>query len=255
MPTTGFIIKEHEFESLSDNNKAYLHKKGIKRYMSIVGNLIWLSGVRLDILFAVMYLSWFMQTPRQHHMAMAYYCMEYLCTTVDLPLVLGGKYKTAIISYTDASLGTGPKGRSITGSIHKLNEKAGAISATTSATTNVYLSSFESELDGLTTSFKGSTRIKNRLTEMQLEFENLRKVYTDNDAMKNFVKGDGSVSKGVRHMELRMWYTREVYQQGDIDLTFMPGTEIPSNLLTKLGTAHQHREFVSDIMGLKLLNE
>ena len=89
---------------------------------------------------------------------------------------------------------------------------------------------------------------------MQLEFESLRKLYTDNVAMKNFVKGEG-IAKGVRHMELRMWYTREVYKQGDIELTYMSGKEIPANLLTKLGTANQHREFVSDIMGLQLLND
>ena len=167
-----------------------------------------------------------MQAPRQHHMNMAYYCLEYLYATIDLPLVLGGKYKTQLISYTDASLGTGPKGRSIIGSITKLNDYAGAISATSTATTNVYLSSFESELDGLTNTFKSSNRIRNRLTEMQIEFENLRQVYTDNEAMKNFVIGDG-IAKGVRHMELRMWYTREIYNKGDINLTYMSGKAIP----------------------------
>jgi hypothetical protein len=222
--------------------------------MSIVENLIWLSGIRLDIIFTVMYLSWFMQKPRQHHLNMAYYCMEYLITTVDLPLVLGGRYTTALVSYTDASLGTGPKGHSIIGSMHKLNEHAGAISATASATSNVYLSSFESELDGLTTALKGSSRIKNRLTEMQLEFQHLRTIYTDNLAMKNFVIGGTGISKGVRHIDLRMWYTREVYQQGGIDIIYMPGTTVPAILLTKHGTGAQHREFVSDIMGLKLLN-
>ena len=87
---------------------------------------------------------------------------------------------------------------------------------------------------------------------MVLEFEKLREVYTDNEAMLNFVKGDG-ITKGVRHMELRMWYTKEMYKRGDIDLKFMSGETIPSNILTKLGTTNQHRAFVIDIMGLKLL--
>ena len=254
MPTSGYLIKDYEFEALNDADKQFLEQKGISKYMSIIGNLIWISGIRLDILFVVMYLSWFMQSPRNHHMKMAYYCMEYLNHTVNLPLVLGGKYTTSIISYTDASLGTGPKGRSIIGSIHKLNEKAGAISASATATTNVYLSSFESELDGLTNTFKGSQRVKHRLDELQLAFEKLRNIYTDNEALIKFVTGNG-LSKGVRHIELRMWYTRELFQQGDINLQHMPGTQIPTNLLTKLGTASQHREFVVDIMGLQLLDD
>ena len=57
MPTSGYIVKDHEFENLPENSKQFLDKQGIKKYMSIVGNLIWISGIRLDILFVVMYLS------------------------------------------------------------------------------------------------------------------------------------------------------------------------------------------------------
>jgi hypothetical protein len=55
-------------------------------------------------------------------------------------------------------------------------------------------------------------------------------------------------------MELRMWYTREEYMKGNIDLEYMKGTEIPADKLTKLGAVSDHREFTSDIQGLKLIS-
>ena len=254
MSTTSFIIKEQEFEQLSNDKSKYLNKSDIEKYMAIVGSLIWISGIRLDILFCVMYLSWATKSPRQHHMNTAYYCMEYLSSTVDIPLVLGGSDSIGIHTYTDASLGTAPKGRSVIANLTKLSPKAGAINAKTSATTNVYLASFESELDGATSGVKTINRVNNRLTEMQLAFAEISKLFSDNEAMIKFIQGEG-LAKGVRHIELRMWYCRDEIKKGNISVNFMPGVDIPADRLTKAGDANGHRAFVYDIMGLALLND
>eukprot|EP01036_Dinobryon_divergens_P034000 gene34000-43929_t len=158
--------------------------------MAIVGALIWISGLRLDILFSTMYLA---------------------CSS--LPLVLGGGPTIAIHGYSDASLGTGPKGRSIVSNLVKLSPEAGAITAKVTANQSVVTSSFEAELDGVTR----------------------------------------GVAKGLRHMELRMWYVREKYKEGTYVLDYMAGTIIPADKLTKLGTKAEHIEFTKDIMGHKLL--
>ena len=68
-----------------------------------------------------------------------------------------------------------------------------------------------------------------------------------------FVKGEG-VAKGVRHMEMRMWYIRDEYAKGDTDLHFMNGVKIPTDKLTKLGTADEHRVFCGSILGHDLLD-
>ena len=239
MSTTSFIIKEQEFEQLSNDKSKYLNKSDIEKYMAIVGSLIWISGIRLDILFCVMYLSWATKSPRQHHMNTAYYCMEYLSSTVDIPLVLGGSDSIGIHTYTDASLGTAPKGRSVIANLTKLSPKAGAINAKTSATTNVYLASFESELDGATSGVKTINRVNNRLTEMQLAFAEISKLFSDNEAMIKFIQGEG-LAKGVRHIELRMWYCRDEIKKDNISVNFMPGVDIPADRLTKAGDANGH---------------
>ena len=91
MPTSGYIVKDYEFEEMKNVEQAeFLDTAGISEYMAIVGGLIWISGLRLDITFATMYLAWNTKTPRKHHMRMARCVLSYLNATKDLPLALGG---------------------------------------------------------------------------------------------------------------------------------------------------------------------
>jgi hypothetical protein len=221
--------------------------------MQIVGSLIWMSSVRLDIVFALMYLTWFTKKPRVHLMTMAYYLMSYLYYSKDIPLVLGGKDKLKILGYCDSSWGTGPKGRSICGVMVKLGQLAGCITAKSTASgTTVRMSSFESELEKGTLAMKTIRRVANIIDEMRFIMEDKPELYNDNTAMIDFVKGDGE-AKGVRHMELRMWYIREQYAMGNIDMHYMEGTILPADRLTKPSTKPQHIEFRIVAMGLRLL--
>jgi hypothetical protein len=254
MPMSGYIVKDDQYVSLSKENQRALNKKEVHDYMAIIGSLIWIAGIRHDIIFTVMYLSWCTKTPRQHHMEMAKYCVAYLYQSRDTPLVLGGSSDLQITGYTDASLGTATKGRSVIGQIVKLNDKAGAIYAKATATTSVHMSSFEAELDGMSSVLKSVKRVSNILTELQQVFAPLAQVYSDNKAMLEFVRGHG-VAKGVRHMELRMWYIREKYQQGNVVVDYMEGIKIPADKLTKLGSRSSHAKFRHDILGLGLLTE
>ena len=251
MPVNGYLVRDYELEGLSETKRRLLNKEEITTYMAIVGSLIWIQGIRLDIIFAVLYLSWFTKSPRQHHMDMAEYTVGYLYTTKDMPLVLGGEDDIEPIIDSDASHGTGPNSRSITGELTRLNEKSGAISAKSKAQTSVKLSSFESELDNTTTNIKTANRVYNTLTELTIDSKQPR-VRQDNEAMINFVKGR-SGSKGTRHMELRMFYTREEYYKGRVQLEHRSGKILTADKLTKLGNVEEHRKFAADIQGLTLL--
>ena len=251
MPINGYIVRDHEIEAMSDKKKRMLTQDEITVYMAIVGSLIWIQGVRLDIIFAVLYLSWFTKCPRQHHMDMAEYVIGYLYTTKDMPLVLGGEDTIQPIVDADASHGTGPNSRSISGELTRLNEKSGAISAKAKAQTSVKLSSFESELDNTTTNIKTARRVSNILDELTIPRKQAR-VRQDNEAMINFVKGNSMV-KGARHMELRMYYTREEYQKGHVQMEHQSGKLLTADKLTKLGNVTEHRQFAADIQGLQLL--
>ena len=154
-------------------------------------------------------------------------------------------------AYTDASLSTASKGRSVVGHLVKLHPLSGSIFAKATATQSVHLSSFEAELDGLSSALKSVSRVSNILTELQQSFGNVADVFSDNKAMIDFVHGDG-VAKGVRHMELRMWYIREQYAKGNVKVAWMPGVVIPAD---KLGNKTAHAQFRRDILGLGLLSD
>ena len=228
--------------------------------MAIVGSLVWISGIRQDILFSVLYLTWFTKQPRLHHYNMAIKVLTYLGHTKDLPLVLGGQtlpsdHSTlSIYGETDASLGTAPKGRSTTGHMVRLGESSGAILAKSKTTTSVITSSFEAELDGAATALKSVHRIRNILDELHIPIQNNQPtLYSDNQAMIEFIKGNG-VAKGIRHMELRMWYLRDKVKRGSTDIKYAKGSTLSADKLTKLGNNVSHFNFTVDIMGLKLLD-
>ena len=156
-----------------------------------------------------------------------------------------------IDGFTDASLGTARKGRSITSQI--LTFGGGAIIAKATSSQQVRLSSFTAELDGLIHAIKSGLLLDNILTEVGITVEKVE-IKTDNEALKDFVNGD-RVAKGVRSMELRMWYAQEQVKMGNVSVNFMRGKEIPTDKLTKVTSIKEFEEFRHFVMGTFLMDE
>lgn len=256
IPKSQYIVKEYDYDDrkvVTETNAKMLDNKGITVYMQVVGSLIWLTGVRIDIIFATTYLAWYTKAPRQHHLNMCMHVVSYLHSTVDVPLVLGGTGKFGVQTESDASLGTGPKGRSVLGQITRLGDGAGAVTAKATASTLTHCSSFEAELDACSRGMKTIQYISNIIKELGIE-QDQPVLYCDNEAMVNFVKSDG-VAKGVRHMELRMWYTREQYRLGNSVIKWRSGATIAADKLTKLADKLGQSEFRYSVQGLYLLND
>ena len=202
-----------------------LRDEEITEYLGMVGILLWISGVRRDITYAVTYLTWSTRAPRVHHARMALQVINYLFTTVGTPLVLGGPSEPRLHTWADASYGTGPKGRSVGGYYISLGPKAGAIVAKSRASTYVRLSSFEAELEFFCTSLKTMTRLSTLLSELEMTTP-LPIIHGDNKAMLDFVQGDG-IAKGVRHIEIKMYYAREMFNKGGFEVKFIRGPTCP----------------------------
>jgi hypothetical protein len=67
---------------------------------------------------------------------------------MDLALALGGTSSLSLFGcWTDASLGTGPRRRSVLGNISALGPTSGAIQAKATTSTSTSVSSFKAELD------------------------------------------------------------------------------------------------------------
>ena len=252
-------LKDTEYSRLLDPSEVLL-------YLSLVGGLLWQIGIRWDILYSVLYLTWFTHCPRVHHMNMAARVILYLYHTRDIKLILGGKDQLEIITTTDATLNTAPKGRSVIAYATRLGVRAGLVSAKCRASIAVLLSTFESELHGVamgiskgegtqifltdvTEAVKQAAGVSNMLTEMGSTMVSTS-VYSDNKSMVDYVNGKGQ-AKGVKHALLRLWYLREQVQKG-IHLQWVEGKTILANPMTKAvhrTELEMHRE---DVQGYRI---
>jgi hypothetical protein len=224
-----------------------------EKYMALVGLLIWIAGLRFDISFAVMYLSWFTRDPRLHHMKCAEHVVRYLVTTSAMPLLLGGPGKLGVVGEGDASLGTAPKGRSVHGYSTRLGELSGVVSAKSKAAVETVIAIFEAELGAATMSVKEAFKAFETVTEWGFEWESMPRVLGDNAAVADFIEGRG-MAKGVRHMRLRQWYLRENYQMSRYLYELKPGMDLTADILTKLNGVADHGEKACKLMGLKLID-
>jgi hypothetical protein len=253
MPQAAYILTEEEFDNLPPDQSVLLDKRGIHRYQELVGFMIWTSGIRYDIVFALQYLSWFTQSPRQHHLKYAEYAMNYLLASKDIPLVLGGDSEMLrLTSFSDATVGTAPKGKSNLAQIHKLSRDAGAILAKAYTSNSIHLASFTSELDAVSGAVKGSARLSNVLKEILGKIATIPVLYSDNKAVLEFLKGNSNPSQS-RYMELRLFYIREKWDLHKISLEYMPGVVIPADKLTKLAVRSEFEAYRHDVQGHALL--
>jgi Reverse transcriptase (RNA-dependent DNA polymerase) len=261
------IIGDDEFEDSDDPFLSSLcDKEAVTEYLTLVGGHLWQLGVRWDVLYAVLYLSWQTHKPRHHHMRCAVRLVMYLYDTRETnKLVLGGRDDIKIITYTDMSLNTGPNGKSVIGYGTRLGEKAGLVSAKCKATVDVVLSSFEGELEGvdygqennskiaksymisgLTEGFKQAAGIQNILMELNQEPIE-RRIYSDNLAMVKFVNGEAQ-GKGMKHAALRLWYMRQQVDRG-YSLEWMAGADILADPMTKAVRRELQEKHVWDVLG------
>jgi hypothetical protein len=262
------IIGDQPFEE--DPTDIFLaslcNKEEITEYLTLVGGHQWQLGVRWEVLYAVLYLSWQTHKPRHHHVKCAVRLVMYMYATRETnKLVLGGKDEIKIITYTDMSLNTGPNGKSVIGYGTRLGAMAGLVCGKCKATVDVVLSSFEGELEGvdygqinnervsnsymisgLTEGFKQAAGIQNILMELNQEPMD-RQIYSDNEAMVRFVNGEAQ-GKGMKHASLRLWYMRQQVERG-YKLDWMSGKEILANPMTKAVYREEQEKHVFDVMG------
>jgi hypothetical protein len=249
-----YVVTDEALAELPEEKQRPLTQAEIRDYLHIVGCCIWFQRVRFDIILAVLYLTWFTKNPLVHHMDAALHLVGYLHTTMDYPLILGGQGAILLNAFSDASLGTGRKLRSIVCEIVKMDEdaKSGAISVKAGAIPDVSLSSFEAELEGQTRTVKTLRAIGNFLDDLDI-VDRIKPsmMYNDNEPALKFINRDGG-AKGARHMQMRLWYVRLELMKGDINAKFIAGKELIADKLTKPTPRPEFEKFVRDVMGWRL---
>jgi hypothetical protein len=235
MKKSQYIVKEENYcrPHTTDEAGILLEASGQRLYLAVVGCLIWIGGYRFDLGHAISYLSWHTREPRIHHLLVIEHLLQYIETTIDVPLILGGIGVQQTILASDASLATGKDMRSVIGLSAKMCALWGCIYAKCSSTPHVCLSSLEGELNGYFKVMKLEAIIRLFFEPFMFPLERKSIMFGDNQKCIEGINGNATM-EGVRHALIRVSYMREKIESGDISLEFVAGKSLAVDGLTKV---------------------
>ena len=132
-------------DDLAEAQLHFLSPAECKVCMELTGVIGWLTAQgRVDSRFAYYVIATRKSKPRNWDMYLAVYCMEYLHTTKDVPLLLGGPVADPEVLY-DASFAILPERRSVKAHVARTGPQSGVILGTCGAIKHCLKSVFEAE--------------------------------------------------------------------------------------------------------------
>lgn len=235
-----------------------LNKENHKMYRSIVGTLLFLANtVRLDISFAVSYLSRFLESPTEHQLKAAKRTLQYVIQTKDFSLKydnLNQRNKFQDFRYLDKTedvvlqdyeketnfkldlicdsdwAGDIKDRKSQSGNIIMLNgniidwssRKQNAISG----------SSTESEYIAMSEGLKDALSFKNLLAEMKVPISYINAIGDNCSALT--LAAHNTQHRRTKHIDIRFHFIRNLVDRKEVKLNYTNTTTNIADLLTKL---------------------
>src|SRR5680860_201186 len=230
------------------------------QYMELVGTLMYAGiSTRPDIAHAAHALASRMQQPTVRDMVAAERVLRYLSGTPDLGLVFGSRngqligysrgraqLQLDVCAYADADWANG-KGdrRSITGWVAKIN--GDTISWASKKQRTVALSTCEAELYAEAAAIQEVLWLRGLLKELGLHAQHGSVVHGDNQSAiavsKNGIKGERT-----KHVDIKYHFVTETVERGDVQLKWVPTTEMQADIFTKALAAPVFEHFRRQLM-------
>jgi hypothetical protein len=219
-------------EDLTDRQAILLNEQECKIYMGLNGQIGWItSQVRVDSRFAYWVLSRKMGKARQWDMYLAVFCMEYLYTTIELPLILGGPVADPEV-LCDASFGILEERRSVKAHMARTGPDSGVIMSACGSIKNTIKSIFEAELMATSDGIDTEMYMDHLGTDLMYDVQRSNKVKSDNEAALNWIEGSVP-TKSSRHVEVRLYNARHLSEEGDVNLEHVRTEDNIADILTK----------------------
>ena len=207
-------------------------------YRRLVGKLNYLSNTRLDIAFAVQYLSQFLQAPTQHHLTAALHTLRYIKKDPSQGLFFNNKLDYSLQAYCDSDRAQCPcTKRFVSGFFILLG--GSPISWKSKKQPAVALPSAEAEYRSMHTVTVELSWLTRLLSELQvpsllpipLKCDSLAAIYiTKNPIFHEWTK----------HIELDCHFVREKLHEGLIFLSHTKTSAQLADLFTKSLPSLQH---------------
>jgi Reverse transcriptase (RNA-dependent DNA polymerase) len=194
----------------------------ITRMMEMNGCVLWVaSSTRHDLRFAVHWCSTKIVAPIFRDYYMCVHMVLYLIQTKMYPLLLGGPGPIDAYGYSDGSLHTGSKMRSVGSYFVFATPLGGAIQSNTFETKYQVLNVMHVELDAITQLANALLYVTHACLELNAQAPTTRRIfspitrriYTDSEAAQAHCLNN-SASKKSKHLELRL-QTVQDYQEDD----------------------------------------
>ena len=229
-PGTDTLRKQLDSEPLSAEDH--------KRFRRVVGQLLWFSSVRPDIMFATKELSRGLSSPTSQHESKAKHLLRYLSGTRDFAqrlqptLSLSPQHKAIDVNiFVDSDWAGCHDTRRSTSGVSLFVLGANILSHSRTQAT-VALSSGEAELYAIGSGTADALFIKSLVEESAIFQRANLCVFTDSNVGKSIASRFGA-SRKTKHVELRFLYVQELISSGMVRIKKILGTLNPADILTK----------------------
>jgi hypothetical protein len=212
-------------------------------YRSLIGSLMYIAiGTRPDIAYAVSKLSQFLNCFRRVHWQAALRIVQYLKSTHDLRLLLGGP-TFSLVGFSDSSWAEEETHRSHMGYCYSVS--SGMISWSSKRQATVAGSSMEAEYIAASEASREAIWLRSLLRELELLPDDATSIHTRGDfdasATTVFCDNNGAIALSfdqafharVKHVDVRYHFIREQVEAKAIVLKRVPSAENVADIFTK----------------------
>lgn len=217
-------------------------------YREAVGCLMYLAvGTRPDIMFAVSYVSRFLEHPQEIHWSLVKRILKYIKGSVSLGIKYEATHANGRLEiYTDADYASDPATRrSVSGIVAKFC--GGAVTWASKRQQCISLSTTESEY----VAASEGAREAMWLFRLYQEISSLKSVpvlLVDNSSAIKLAKNP-EFHKRSKHIDVRMHYIREKIQEGQLTIEHVPGNKQAGDILTK-PLPHVRFAYLKSLLGM-----
>ncbi|KAK2979862.1 hypothetical protein RJ640_002775 [Escallonia rubra] len=200
-------------------------------FRSLVGSLRYLTCTRPDILFAVGYISRYMENPTTYHFKVAKRILRYLKGTIDLGIFYPASGDMKLVGYSDSDWARDVDDRkSTTRFVFYFGEAA--FTWTSKKQSIVTLSTCEAEYVAATSTVCHAIWLRSLLKELSFIQDELTQIYVDNKSAialaKNPVFHDRS-----KHIDTRYHFIRESIAKKQVQVKFVKSEDQDADIFTK----------------------
>ncbi|KAK2996036.1 hypothetical protein RJ640_002196 [Escallonia rubra] len=200
-------------------------------YRSLVGNLLYLTATRPDIMFAASLLSRFMQAPSHFHLGAAKRVLRYIQGTIDYGIMNGRSKEVKLIGFCDSDFG-GCKDDMKSTSGYCFTLGSGVFSWLSKKQQSVAQSSAEAEYVSAAIATSQAIWLRRIFHDFGQTQERKTELFCDNKSAIAMAKNPVFHSR-TRHIALKYHFIREAIEDGEIELEFCRSKEQVADIFTK----------------------